>query len=178
MSTKPGQTSSGVIVPRSVTGPKPAWATDAHVLEAGVAADGQGAGADDLHARVLLRVVRRGDADAAVEPELADGVVDHLGADHPEVADVRAAVCGAFHHGGGHRRRRDAHVTTDGDRTGLEVLHVGAADGVTALLVQLRAVEAANVVRLEDPWIEHSRDAIVGESAGRRRDQCRVSVAA
>ena len=127
----------------------------AHVLEARVATDGQRSGADDLHARVLLRVVRGGDADPAVEPELADRVVDHLGADHPEVADVGAAVRGALHHGGGHRRRGDAHVAADGDRAGLEVLDVGAPDRVAALLVQLRAVEAANVVRLEDPWIEH-----------------------
>ena len=38
---------------------------------------------------------------------------------------------------------------------GSKVLHVGASDRVRALLVQLRAVEAANVVRLEDAWIEH-----------------------
>ena len=127
----------------------------AHVLEARVAADGQRPGPDDLHARVLLRIVRRGDADPAVEPELADRVVDHLGADHPEVADVGATVRGALHHGGCHRRRGDAHVAADGDRVGPEVLHVRASDRVPTLLVELRAVEAANVVRLEDAWIEH-----------------------
>jgi len=35
------------------------------------------------------------------------------------------------------------------------MLHVGAADRVRALLVELGAVEAANVVRLEDLRIEH-----------------------
>ena len=128
----------------------------AHLLEAGVATHGQRARADDLHARVLLRVVRGGDADAAVEPELADRVVDHLGADHSEVVNIGAAVRRALHHGRGHRGSRDAHVAPDGDRAGLEMLDVGAADRVGAFLVQLRAVEAANVVRLEDPGVEHA----------------------
>ena len=138
LSTKPGQTSSGVISPRFVTGPNPAWAPTRTSSRPESPPTGSAPGADDLHARVLLRIVRRGDADPAVEPELADRVVDHLGADHPEVADVGAAVRGALHHRGSHRRRRDAHVAADGDRAGLEVLHVGAADRVGAFLVQLR----------------------------------------
>ena len=68
----------------------------AHVEQARVAADRQRAAADDLHARVLLRVVRGGDADAAVEPELADREVEHLRADQPDVEHVRAAVGGAL----------------------------------------------------------------------------------
>ena len=38
---------------------------------------------------------------------------------------------------------------------GSEVLHVRASDRVRTFLVELRAVEAANVVRLEDAWVEH-----------------------
>ena len=38
---------------------------------------------------------------------------------------------------------------------GSEVLDVGASDRVRTLLVELRAIEAANVVRLEDAWVEH-----------------------
>ncbi len=49
-------------------------------------------------------IVRGGDADAAVEPELADGEVDHLGADQPEVEHVGARLGGAAHHRRGHRR--------------------------------------------------------------------------
>ncbi len=78
-----------------------------HVLEPGVAADRERPGADDLHPGVLLRVVRCGDDDAAVEAELADGVVEHLGADHPEVEDVGAAVRGAVDSGCRHRRRAE-----------------------------------------------------------------------
>ena len=62
----------------------------AHVEEARLAADGQRAAAHELHARVLLRVVRGGDHDPALEPERADGEIDHLGADQPEVEDVGA----------------------------------------------------------------------------------------
>ena len=58
----------------------------------GVAADRKRAAADDLHARVLLGIVGGGDRRAAVEPELADGEVEHLGADHPDVDDVGAGL--------------------------------------------------------------------------------------
>ena len=94
--------------------------------------------ADDLHPRVVLRVVRGGDHHAAVEPELADGEIDHLGADEADVEHLRA------------RRRsrpRSRAFAIDGDesrmsrptaiRFGLELLHVGTADRAGALLVQL-----------------------------------------
>ena len=68
----------------------------ADVQQARVAADGQRAAADDLHARVLLRVVRGGDLDAAVEAVLADGEIEHLGADEPDVDDVCAGVGSAL----------------------------------------------------------------------------------
>ena len=86
----------------------------------------------------------------------------------PEIADVGAAVGGALHHGGRHRRRRHAHVAADRDRAGLEVLDVGAADRVRALLVELGAVEAADVVRLEDPRVEHA-SIVLDLAASRRR---------
>ena len=86
-----------------------------HVLEPGIAADRKRPGADDLHPRVLLRIVRCGDDDAAVEGELADRVVEHLGADHPEVEDIGAAVRGAVDRRGRHRLRADPHVAPDRD---------------------------------------------------------------
>ena len=110
---------------------------------------------DDLHPRVLLRVVRGGDADAPVEAELADGVVHHLGADHPEVEDVGAAVGRAVHECRRHRRRAQPHVAPDRDRAGLEMLDVCPPDPVCAVLVELRRVDAADVVRLEDLRVEH-----------------------
>ncbi len=76
----------------------------AQIEEAAVAADRQGAAADELQPGVLLRVVRRGDHDPALEPERADGEIDHLGADETEVEHLRAGGSGTTHHGLLHRR--------------------------------------------------------------------------
>ena len=121
----------------------------AHVEEARIAADGEGAAPDDLHPRVLLRVVRGGDHDAAVEVELADSEIEHFGADHPDVLDLGAAVGGPLHDRPGDGRGRDAHVAPDRDRLGLELLDVRPAHRIGARLVQLGRVDAAHVVRLE-----------------------------
>ena len=48
---------------------------------------------------------------------------------------------------------------------GSEVLHVRAPDRVRAFLVELRPVEAANVVRLEDPGVEHAVSHRIGTAA-------------
>ncbi len=75
-----------------------------HLGETRVSADGQRSAADDLHPCVLLGIVRRGDADPAVERELGDRVVEHLGPDEAELDDVGARVCdalgGSLRHGG------------------------------------------------------------------------------
>ena len=119
------------------------------VVEAGVAADRERPAPHDLHARVVLRV-------AAVEPELADGEIDHLGSHEPEIEHVRATVRRALDGGGRHRRGREAHVPPDADRARLEVLDVCSRDPVRAVLVELRWIEAAHVVRFEDLGIEHA----------------------
>jgi hypothetical protein len=100
--------------------------------------------------------VRCGNRDAPVERERADGVVEHLGPDHADVHHVRAAVRGAADGRLRHRGRRQPHVTADGDRLRLELLDVGAADRVGALLVELGRIEAPDVVGLEDLWVEHA----------------------
>ncbi len=56
----------------------------AHVEEPRLAPDRKRAAPHDLHARVLLRVVRGGDHDPAVERQLADREIEHLRPDHPE----------------------------------------------------------------------------------------------
>ena len=131
----------------------------ADLQQARVAADGQGSAADDLHARVLLRVVRSRDLDAAVQVEVADREIDHLGAHEPDVDHVGARRGRSFDHRLGHRRRGEPHVAPDRDLLRLELLDVGAADRVAALLVELRRVDAAHVVGLENLRIEHARDA-------------------
>ena len=116
---------------------EPLERTRPHLLEAGVAPDRQRAAAHDLHPGVLARVMRGGNADPAVEPELADRVVHHLRPHEPDVAHLRATVGGALDRGGGHRGRRDPHVPAHGDRARLEVLHVRPADAIRAVFVEL-----------------------------------------
>ena len=89
---------------------------------------------------------------------MADREIDHLGPDHPEVENVGAAVGRAFDHRARHRRRRQAHVASDCDLARLELLDVGTADRVRALLVELLPVEPADVVGLEDLRAQHARD--------------------
>ncbi len=125
----------------------------------GLAADRQRPAPHDLQPGVLLRVVRGGDHDPAVQRELPDGEVDHLGPDEPEVEDVRAGRRGSLHHRCRHRRGRDAHVAADGDPFRLEVLDVRTADRPCAVLVELGGVDPADVVCLEDLRIEHASDA-------------------
>ena len=141
----------------------------ADLQEPGVAAHGERPAADDLHPRVLLRVVRRGDRDAAVEPVLADREVDHLGTDHPDVEDVDARVRGAADHRLRHRRRREPHVAPDSDPARLEDSRVRAADPVRAVLVELRRVDPADVVRLEDLRVERHGSVILGAVPARSR---------
>ena len=139
-----------------VGGLKIAQRAIADVEQPGLPADGQSAAPDDLHARELLRVVRGGDADPAVEAPLADCVVQHLRSDHPDVDHVGAAVRQALDNRRGHGRRRHAHVAADGDGAWLEVLGVRTTHPVAAVLVDLRAMHAADVVRLENLGVEHA----------------------
>ena len=78
----------------------------------------------------------------------------------PRSYDVGAAVGGALDQRRAHRGRGEAHVAADRDPARLEVLDVGAADRVRALLVELVGVDAADVVGLEGLGIEHGHDAM------------------
>jgi hypothetical protein len=127
----------------------------AHVEQPRLAADGQRAFADDLHAGVLLRVVRGGHRDAAVEAEVADREIDHLRAHEPDVEHVGASVASALDHCRLHRGSVDPHVAADRDPVRVELLRVGATDRVGAVLVEVAAVDPAHVVRLEDGGVEH-----------------------
>ena len=104
--------------------------------------------------------MRGGDGDAALEPELADGAVEHLGADHADVEDVGARVGRPFDRCARHRRRRQAHVPPNRDAPRLEVLDVRPPDRVRALLVELIGIDAPDVVCLENCGIQHSGDAM------------------
>ena len=132
----------------------------ADLEQARVAAHRAGTATHDLHPRVLLRVVRRGDGDPAVEAKLADGVVEHLGADHPDVDDVGAAVERSAQDGCSHRGSMRAHVASDGDRLRLELLDEPPADAVGALLVKLGRVDPSHVICLEDRGLERHRSIL------------------
>jgi hypothetical protein len=129
------------------------------VQQAGVASHRERAAANDLHARVLLRVVRRRHHHAAVQPELSDREIDHLRSDHADIRNVGTGLRRSAHEGRGHVRRREAHVTADGNRPRLELLDVGTPDCLGALFVELLRIDPAHVVRLEDLGVEHGPDA-------------------
>ena len=55
---------------------------------------------------------------------------------------------------GGERRRRQPHVAADGDALGLEIGDERRADRPRGVLVDLARIDAADVVGLEDVWIQ------------------------
>src|SRR5260221_31451 len=79
---------------------------------------------DDLHPRVLLRIVRGGDHDPALQPKLAHRQVDHLGADQADIEDVGTAVGSPFTDGCRHRGGGEPHVPANRDPLRLELLDV------------------------------------------------------
>ena len=128
-----------------------------HVADVGdafVAAQRKRLAADHLHAVVLLRVVRRGDLDAAVVAVRRDREVEHVGRNHPVVDDVGALRGGAVDERGRERRRRQPHVAPDGDPFRLQIRDERRADGARGLFVDLARIHAADVVGLEDSGVQ------------------------
>ena len=130
------------------------------VADAGVAGERQRPLADELHAGVGLGVVRGGDHRAAVELARADQVVEHLGRDLAGVEDRRALGDEAVAHRARHRRRRQPHVAPEADPQLARLLAAqpsqhpgeGPPDRLSAVVSSIsRAVQAADVVGLEDP---------------------------
>ena len=128
------------------------------VLDAGVAAERDRALADELGARVGLRVVRGRAHEAAVELARADEPVEHLAADLPGVDDGRALGDHPVAVAGGELGRAEAHVAAQADaqlagRLAAEVRQhpcERAPDRLRGVAVDLVAVQAADVVGLED----------------------------
>ena len=124
--------------------------------DAGVAGQRHRAALDELGARVGLRVVRGGAHEAAVELARADEPVEHLGADHPGVDHVGALGHQAGAVAGRQLRRGQPHVAPEADPQLARPGEVGeharerAPDRLGDVAVDLLAVEAADVVGLED----------------------------
>ena len=151
--------------------PEPGFDLRLDVADPGVAGEGEGALADQLHPGVGLRVVRGGDHRAAVELARADQVVEHLGRDHAGVEHGRALEDHPVADLGRHLRRGQPHVAAEADPQlagGLlaqprQHPDEGAADRVGGRRVHLGAVEAADVVGLEDP--RRRQDALLAQNA-------------
>ena len=135
----------------------------AQLTDARVAGEGQSAALDELHARVVRWIVGGRAHQAAVELARADGPVEHLRSDHPDVEYVGALVRQAADVLPGHRGGGQAHVAshTDPQIRHTDVLQVaqhtreGAPDAVRERLVHLVGVYAPHVVRLEDRLVHH-----------------------
>jgi hypothetical protein len=128
------------------------------VADPGVAGERQRPLADQLHPGVGLRVVGGGDHRAAVELARADQVVEHLGGDLPGFEHLCALGDQALAHRPRHRRCGQSHVAPQPDPQLARLLAAessqdpgeGPADRQRRRLVHLLAVEAADVVGLED----------------------------
>ncbi len=136
--------------------------------DAGVAGKRQGSLPDQLHPGVGLRVVGGGDHRAAVELPRADHEVEHLGAHHPGVEDVRALGLEPLAQPSCHLRSLQAHIAADADAQVADGLaaEVGEnagerpAEEEVGVAVHLAAVEAADVIGLEDPLLDRPRSAV------------------
>ena len=130
----------------------------ADLVQAAVAGQRDAAALDHLRARVGLRVVRGGAHQAAVELARADEPIEHLGADHAGVDDVRALGDQPVAVAAGELRRGQAHVAPEADaqlvrRLAGEIREragEAAPDGLGGVAVDIVAVDAADVVGLED----------------------------
>ena len=130
----------------------------ADVLDALVAGQRDRALAHELGPGIRLRVVRGGAHEPAVELAGADEVIEHLGPDQPGVEHVGALAHHALAVACGELGSGQAHVVAEADaqvagrlagQVG-EHAHERAADLLGAVGVELLAVEAADVVGLED----------------------------
>ena len=133
------------------------------VLETGIATDGLGTAAHQLHAVEVDGIVAGGDLDAAVDIQVEGGEVDFLGAGHAEVDHVAAGV----HQAVGQRLLEalagQAHVAADDDALGIEELRIGAADAVGDVFVEFGAELAADVIGFEAGQAGHESTPSAGE---------------
>ena len=145
---------------RRDTGSRPA----SDVGQAGVLADGTGAGATELDAVVGRRVVGGGEHRPG-RVEGAGGEVEHVGRTEAYVDDVEALTGHPRGEGVDEGGAGGAHVPGDEDPLGPVGLRheggEGGTDGSTQVGVELLGRQAADVVRLE-----HRGQAVRGDGRG------------
>ena len=134
----------------------------ADLPDPGVAGEGERPAAHHLDPVPLLRVVGGGDDRAPVEVVAPDVVVEHVGADDADVGDRRALRAGAFDEGGRELGRGQPAVAAHRDAARAEVVHEGAAHAPGDLGVELRGVEPADVVGLEDAGLDGGHGLLRG----------------
>ena len=145
------------------------------LLQADVAAQRLGVPGDQLDAVVFLRVVRRRDLRAAVQPVAAHREIHHVGRQHAVVDDVASLLARALDERLGKPRRRRAHVARHGNPPGAEVGHEAAADVVRGRFVDLGRVEAPHVIGLEDVRVHDvhvCHASVPGAGPQARRAKC------
>ena len=108
----------------------PTFDERAHLLEAGVGADGARSLAHELHAVVVRRIVARGHHDPAIEPSGEGREVGALGTPEADIEHIGSAVAQAALHRRGERRARQADVVADRHALRLHERGVGAGDVV------------------------------------------------
>ena len=117
--------------------------------EPGLCVERRRARADHLHAVVIHRIVRSGDADPAIGVEMAGGEIHLFGAREPEVQHPAARVLQPLRHRVRQRRRGCAHVAAQDHAPRVERPGEGTADAVGDPRVEIDAEPPPDVIGLE-----------------------------
>ncbi len=129
----------------------------ANLLDPLVSGEGQGALADQLDPVPLLGVVGGGHDRTALEAVAGHEVVEHVGAHDPEVGHRASLGPGSLDQAARDLGGGEPHVPAHRDVPGPQVVHEGAADLARHRAFDLRGVEPAHVVGLEDAAVDSAR---------------------
>ncbi len=116
----------------------------------------------ELHPVILRRIVRRRDHHAAVEGELADGEVERVGRNHPDIDDVGARFGRTTGKGVEQLLARRPHVAADHDgdpfwgcrSAGDDERYEAAPDRVGDVIAHFGRINTADVVGLKYSGID------------------------
>jgi hypothetical protein len=115
-----------------------------------VTGEGDGVLAGEFEPVHLPREVGGRHHHPAVEPPVADGVVEERGARHPDIGDLRPTCNCAFRKRPGKRRGREPHILPDDDPLRRKEPDEGVSDPLRRRLIEFVRVAPPDVVGLED----------------------------